>query len=206
MRVTSVLRKLLGLCASVVICGFELVEAEGERAKLVVRLRRKSRTKGRCGRCGVVAPWFDNGGGDADLAPCRRGLCHERARLGCAPGELSRTRADGDRGRLGSTRQLVLAGLRGPRRLRRHLLEQAGRGAALRHQLAGGEQRLCPGSHRGARPGRPALGLVAIAIDEVKYKKGQRYYRRVRPHDRQGDLGRQGTHERHRQFVLRCAR
>jgi hypothetical protein len=62
-RVTSVLRKLLGLCASVVICGFELTEAGGGRPKLVVTLRRRFGTRGRCGRCGVVAPWFDNGGG-----------------------------------------------------------------------------------------------------------------------------------------------
>jgi transposase len=47
----------------VVICGFELAEAGGiGRPKLVVTLRRKSGTRGRCGRCGVVAPWFDNGG------------------------------------------------------------------------------------------------------------------------------------------------
>ena len=64
MRVTSVPRKLLGLYASVVICGFELTEAGGGgRPKLVVTLRRKSGTRGRRGRCGVVARCFDNGGG-----------------------------------------------------------------------------------------------------------------------------------------------
>lgn len=63
-RVTSVLRRLLGLCASAVICSSELVEGgEGSRPKLVVRLRRKARTKGRCGRCRSLAPWFDAGGG-----------------------------------------------------------------------------------------------------------------------------------------------
>jgi len=61
--VKRVLRKLLGLYASVVVCGFELAEAEGARSKLAVTLGRQSRTRGRCGRCRVVAPWFDNGGG-----------------------------------------------------------------------------------------------------------------------------------------------
>jgi transposase len=85
-RVTSVLRKLLGLCGSVVISGFELIEAE--RAKLVVTLRRRSTTRGRCGRCGVVAPWFDNGGGtrrwrhlDVGFATCE--LVADAPRVSC---------------------------------------------------------------------------------------------------------------------------
>ena len=66
MRVKSVLRKLLGPRASaVVIVGWELVEdADGGRPKLVVKVRRRARQRGRCGRCGAVAPWFDNGGGE----------------------------------------------------------------------------------------------------------------------------------------------
>ncbi len=84
MRVTSVLKKLLGLCASVVICGFELVEAE---------VREQSSSSGsaasRGRRVAVVVvgrgPVVRQRRRDAHLAPCRRGLCHERARLGCAP-------------------------------------------------------------------------------------------------------------------------
>jgi len=50
-RVKSVLRKLLGLRASaVVVVGWELVEdADGGRPKLVVKVRRRARQRGRCG-------------------------------------------------------------------------------------------------------------------------------------------------------------
>jgi hypothetical protein len=60
-RVKSVLIKVLGLGITVVVTGWNF--EEGERAKLVVWVRRKAGVRGRCGRCGVVALWFDNGGG-----------------------------------------------------------------------------------------------------------------------------------------------
>ena len=90
MRVKSVLRKLLGLRASaVVIVGLELVEdADGGRPKLVVKVRRRARQRGRCGRCGAVAPWFDNGGGerrwrhlDVGFATCE--LVADAPRVSC---------------------------------------------------------------------------------------------------------------------------
>ena len=49
-------------------------------------------------------------------------------------------------------------------------------------------------------------GLVAVAIDEVKYKKGHRYPTRVRPRHRPGRVGRQGPFQRDRREVLRCSR
>jgi len=50
-----------------------------------------------------------------------------------------------------------------------------GRGSALRHQLAGGEQRLCPRRHRGPRPCRPALGARGHRDRRGEVQKGQRY-------------------------------
>ena len=90
MRDKSVLRKLLGLCvATVVVVGRELHEAgDGGRSKLVVKVRRRARVRGRCGRCGVVAPWFDNGGGerrwrhiDVGMASCE--LVADAPRVSC---------------------------------------------------------------------------------------------------------------------------
>jgi hypothetical protein len=52
MRVTCGERQLLGLCASVMICSFEPTQTEGARSKLVVTLRRKSRSKVRYGHWG----------------------------------------------------------------------------------------------------------------------------------------------------------
>jgi transposase len=67
-RVKSVLIALLGLGTSVVICRWKLHDGRGEdRANLVVFLRRKARSRGRCGRCEVVAPWFDH---DVGFATC----------------------------------------------------------------------------------------------------------------------------------------
>jgi hypothetical protein len=53
------------MCVStVVVVGRELTEGcDGGRDRLDVWIRTKGAAKGRCGRCGVVAPWFDNGGG-----------------------------------------------------------------------------------------------------------------------------------------------
>ena len=86
MRVKSVLIKLLGLGITVVVTGWNL--EEGERAKLVVWVRRKAGVRGRCGRCAVAAPWFDNGGGqrrwrhvDVGFATCE--LVAESPRVNC---------------------------------------------------------------------------------------------------------------------------
>ena len=59
MRVKTVLSKLLGLCAVVVICGWELTVSAGDggRPKLVVRVR--LRTAG--GDGAVVARWWRRG-------------------------------------------------------------------------------------------------------------------------------------------------
>ena len=89
MRVKSVLIALLGFGHAVVLCGWELVTGEAdERAKLVVTVRPRARRRGRCGRCGAVAPWFDRGGGtrrwrhlDVGFATCE--LVGDAPRVAC---------------------------------------------------------------------------------------------------------------------------
>ncbi len=90
MRDNSVLRKLLGLCVSaVVVVARELFEPEdGGRSNLVVWVRRRARVRGRCGRCGVAAPWFDNGGGERrwrhiDMGMSTCDLVAEAPRVSC---------------------------------------------------------------------------------------------------------------------------
>jgi transposase len=88
-RDNSVLRSLLGLCVStVVVVGRELHDDGGVRSNLVVWVRRRARARGHCGRCGVVAPWFDNSGGerrwrqiDMGMATCE--LVAEAPRVRC---------------------------------------------------------------------------------------------------------------------------
>lgn len=89
MRVKTVLRRLLGLCLLTVIIGWELVDAVGNgRARLVVRVRLKVRRRGRCGRCGEPASFYDRGDGerrwrhvDVGFATCE--LVAEAPRVNC---------------------------------------------------------------------------------------------------------------------------
>ena len=61
MRVSKVLRAVCGFDREVVILGVEVV-SDG-RPRLRVHVRPKVRRRGRCGRCGELAAWFDNGDG-----------------------------------------------------------------------------------------------------------------------------------------------
>jgi transposase len=176
-RDNSVVRKLLGLCVlTVVVVGRELVEdAGGGRPNLVVWVRRRARRRGRCGRCGVLAPWFDNGGGerrwrhiDVGFATCE--LVADAPRVSCAEhgvtvAEVSFARHDSAFSR--AFEDLVVFD------------------AIVSSKLAvsrryGVSWRAV--NHMCVRVATEALGrvdllegLVAIAIDEVKYKKGHKY-------------------------------
>ena len=61
MRVSKVLRAILGFTREVVIVSVEVVA--GLRPRLRVHVRAKVRKRGRCGSCGELASWFDNGDG-----------------------------------------------------------------------------------------------------------------------------------------------
>jgi transposase len=176
-RDNSVLRKLLGLCVlTVVVVGRELHEAgDGGRSKLVVWVRRRARVRGRCGHCGVVAPWFDNGGGerrwrhiDMGMATCE--LVAEAPRVTCPEhgvtvAEVSFARHDSAFSR--AFEDLVVFDAIVSNKL----------AAARRHGISWRAV-----DHMCIRVATEALGridllegLVAIAIDEVKYKKGHKY-------------------------------
>ena len=177
MRDNSVLRSLLGLCvATVVVVGRELEKgAQGGRSKLVVCVRRRVRARGRCGRCGRAAPWFDNGGGarrwrhiDMGVATCE--LVGEAPRVSCPVhgvivAEVSFARHDSAFTR--AFEDLVVFDAIVSNKL----------AAARRHGISWWAV-----DHMCIRVATEALvridllqGLVAIAVDEVKYKKGHRY-------------------------------
>ena len=61
MRVSKVLRAICGFTREVVIIGVDVVE--GPRRSLRVHVRPKARRRGRCGRCGELAVWYDQGDG-----------------------------------------------------------------------------------------------------------------------------------------------
>ena len=176
MRDNSVLRRLLGLCVSTVVVRRELHEgADGGRSKLVVWVRCRARVRGRCGRCGVVAPWFDNGGGtrrwrhiDMGMATCE--LVGVAPRVSCpvhgvTVAEVSFARHDSAFSR--AFEDLVVFDAIVSNKL----------AAARRHGISWRAV-----DHMCIRVATEALGridllegLVAIAIDEVKYKKGHKY-------------------------------
>ncbi len=60
MQFKEVLVAVLGLCC---VTGWALVERGGQRPLVEVSVRAKVRPRGRCGRCGVEASFYDQGGG-----------------------------------------------------------------------------------------------------------------------------------------------
>ena len=175
-RVKSVLIALLGLGHAVVLCGWELMAGgDDERAKLVVTVRLRARRRGRCGRCGAVAPWFDRGGGtrrwrhlDVGFATCE--LVGGARRVDCpthGPTVAQVPFARHDSWFTRAFEDLVVY----------DAIVSSKLAAARRHGVSWRAV-----DHMCIRVATEALGrvdllsgLVAIAIDEVKYKKGQRY-------------------------------
>jgi transposase len=175
-RAKSVLKRVLGLCASVVIANFELIDGCGDRRqRLVVFLRPRGGTRGRCGKCGVMAPWFDNGGGrrrwrhlDVGFATCE--LVSEAPRVSCprhGPTVVQVPWARHDSWFSRDFEDLVV-------------FDAISSNKAATGRRYGVSWRAV--DHMCVRVATEALGrvdllggLVAIAIDEVKYKKGQRY-------------------------------
>jgi transposase len=176
-RVKTVLRKLLGLCGAVVICAWELhdIGGEGVRPRLVVRVRTKVGARGRCGRCGTVAPWFDRGDGvrrwrhvDVAYATCE--LVADAPRVSCpthGPTVAAVPWARHDSAFTRAFEDLVvhdaIVGNKQAAADRYGISWRAVNNACVRVATEA--------------LGRVDLleGLVAVGIDEVKYKKGQRY-------------------------------
>ncbi len=177
MRDKSVLRRLLGLCVStVVVVGRELVEGhDGGRDRLDVWVRTKVGAKARCGKCAVVAPWYDNGGGerrwrhvDVCFATCE--LVAKAPRVHCPEHGATVAQVPWARHDSWFTRafeDLVVF----------DAIVSSKLAAARRYGVSWRAV-----DHMCVRVATEALGridllegLVAIAIDEVKYKRGQRY-------------------------------
>lgn len=173
MRVSKVLKAMLGFGREVVILAVEVVE--GTRPRLVVEVRPKRRRRGRCGRCGGFASWFDNGDGvrswrhlDAGFATvevvalARRVDCRA-----CGPTVAAVPWARHDSAFSRAFEDLVVHDA------------IIGNKAAAAHRYGISWRAV---NNTCVRVATEALdrvdlldGLVAVAIDEVKYKKGHKY-------------------------------
>ena len=175
MRFTKVVKKLLGLAREVVIRSCELVESQDSRPTLVVHVRLKHRRRGKCGRCGSLSPWFDKGGGqrrwrhlDVGFGACW--LVADAPRVSCAehgPTVVEFAWARHDSAFTKAFEDVVVW----------EAVVASKQTAADRYGISWrAVNNAC------IRVAEEALhrvdlldGLVAVAIDEVKYKKGQRY-------------------------------
>lgn len=176
MRVKKVLRTVLGLCHAVVIVASELQEqGEGARPRLVVQIRTRVGHKGRCGRCGTRSPWFDRGEGerrwrhvDVGYATCE--LVADAPRVTCPDhgptvGEVPWARHDTAFSR--AFEDLVV----------HDAIVGNKQAAADRYAISWRAVNNACVRVATEALGRVDLldGLVAVAIDEVKYKKGHKY-------------------------------
>lgn len=176
MRVPKLLRSLLALPRAAVVIDWHLVpETPQTRADLVVWVRQKARKKGRCGRCGTRASWFDQGGGqrswrhvDVGYATCT--LVALAPRVWCPTHGATVAQVPWARHDSVFTRafeDLVVY----------DAIASSKQKAADRHCLSWrAVNNAC------VRVAEEALsridlldGVTAVAIDEVKYKRGQRY-------------------------------
>ena len=173
MRVSKVLRAICGFGREVVIVGVEVrVEA---RPVVRVHVRSKVRRRGRCGRCGELGSWFDNGDGvrswrhvDAGFAMVEVVGVARRVRcVSCGP-----TVAEVSWARHASAFTRAFEDL-----VVHDAIVGNKQAAADRYGVSWrAVNNMC------TRVAEEALGrvdlldeLVAIAIDEVKYKKGHKY-------------------------------
>jgi len=172
-RVKKVLIAVLGLCRETVIRCWEL--HDGDRPRLEVWLRMRVRRRGRCGRCGTLAAFYDQGGGerrwrhvDVGFATCE--LVADARRVDCpdcGPTVAAVPWARHDSAFTRAFEDLVvhdaIVGNKQAAADRYGISWRAVNNACVRVATEA--------------LGRVDLldGLIAIAIDEVKYKKGQRY-------------------------------
>jgi transposase len=176
-RINKVLKSVLGLNRDVVITGWELTETDdgGSRPKLEVRVRLRNRRRGPCGRCGTLSPRYDQGDGerrwrhiDVGYATCE--LVADAPRVDCAVHGATVVAfpfARHDTAFTAALEDVVV-----------HDAVVANKQAAAdRYGLSWrAVNNACVRLAEEAL-GRADLldGLVAVAIDEVKYKRGQRY-------------------------------
>jgi transposase len=172
-RVKKLLTAMLGLCRETVVMFWEV--HDGDRPRLEVRVRVKVRRRGRCGRCGQLCGFYDQGGGErrwrhvdvgymtcelVALAPrvdCRR--CGPTvAEVSWARHDTAFTRAFEDllvHDAIVSNKQATADRYGVSWRAVNNMCVRVATEALGRVDLLD--------------------GLVAVAIDEVKARKGQRY-------------------------------
>lgn len=173
MRVSKLLRKICGLCRETVVVDWEVTESD--RPALSVWVRAKVRRRGRCGRCGALAAWFDQGGGPRrwrhlDVGFATVELIGPAPRVSCAGCGVTVAAVPWARHDSAFTRafeDLVV----------HDAVVGNKQAAADRYAISWRAV-----NHMCVRLAEEALGrvdlldgLVAIAIDEVKYKKGHKY-------------------------------
>lgn len=174
MRVSTVLRMLLGLCRATVITGWSL-DRSGDRPVLVVRVRGRVGEVARCGRCGQRAPGYDRGGGHrrwrhVDVGFARSELEGPAPRVACPSCGPTVAVVAWARHASVFTRSFEDVVVHDTVRSNKT-------SAARRYGLTWrAVDAMCTRLLTEAM-GRIDLldGLVAVAIDEVKAKKGQRY-------------------------------
>ena len=174
MRVSTVLRMLLGLCRATVITGWVL-DRSGHRPTLVAWVRCRADAPGRCGRCGRRGPGYDQGDGarrwrHVDVGFARCVLEGPAPRVNCS--------------RCGPTVAVVPWARHDTvftRAFEDVVVHDAVRSnkasAARRHGVTWrAVDGMCTRLLAEAMDRVDLLeGLIAVAIDEVKSKKGQRY-------------------------------
>ena len=176
MRVSKVLKAICGFDRAVVITGVEVLETDpGKRGEVEVSVRAKQRRRGLCGRCGQSAAWLDNGGGtrrwrhlDAGMvkvwivAVARRVDCR-----GCGPTVAAVPWARHDSWFTRAFEDLVV----------HDAIVGNKNAAADRYDVSWrAVNNMCVRLVGEALERVDLLdGLIAIAIDEVKYKKGHKY-------------------------------
>ncbi len=178
MRPNKILKKLLGLGPDVVITGYELIEDHDDdsvRPQLRVRLRLRVSRRGACGTCGQSSPWEDQGAGerswrhlDVGYATCE--LIADARRVDC---------------RVHGATVAAVAWARHDTAFTRAFEDLVVHDAIVSNKQAAADRYAVSWravNNACIRLAEEALGrvdlldgLVAIAIDEVKYKKGQRY-------------------------------
>lgn len=178
MRTHKVLKSVLGLDGQVVITGWQLAGVDDDgagRPHLEVGVRLRKRRRGACGRCQTASPWFDQGDGrrcwrhiDIGYATCE--LVADAPRVDCpehGPTVVAFPFARHDSAFTAALEELVV-----------HDAVVANKQAAAdRHGISWrAVNNACIRLAEEALAAEDLLdGLVAVAIDEVKYKRGQRY-------------------------------
>lgn len=173
MRVSKVVKAICGFGREVVILAVEVVG--GARPRLVVDVRAKQRRRGRCGRCGELSPWLDNGSGIRSWRHLDAGWAAVEIRA------VARRVTCSD---CGPTVAAV------PWARHATVFTRAFEDLVVHDAIVGNKQAAADRygiswravNNMCVRVAREALervdlleGLVAVAIDEVKYKKGHKY-------------------------------